>query len=218
MSQQINLLLPELRPRFDWLGLPVVAGAALLSLLLVAGLAIFSMLSVQHLKADEAAINARATSLQQQVQSLAQAMAARQGNSALVPQIAALRSSISQRREVLEAIHQGPAEDSRGFSAYLQAFGKQTLDGVWLVGFAFAHKDIEIRGRLTEPSLLPRYIGKLNSEAIFAGRHFAALDMTGVDPTVVSGDPAVAPVKVKAPTRYTEFVLRTEQMLPETKR
>ena len=29
MSQQINLLLPELRPRFDWLALPVVLGAAL---------------------------------------------------------------------------------------------------------------------------------------------------------------------------------------------
>jgi hypothetical protein len=37
MSQQINLVLPELRPRFDWLGLPVVAAAAIVGLLLVGG-------------------------------------------------------------------------------------------------------------------------------------------------------------------------------------
>ena len=35
MSQQINLLLPELRPRFDWLALPVVAAAGLAGLLLL---------------------------------------------------------------------------------------------------------------------------------------------------------------------------------------
>ena len=218
MSQQINLILPELRPRFDWLGLPVVAAVGLAGLLLVAGLAIFSSLSLNRLKADEAALNTRATGLQQEVQALAQSLAGRRENSALIQQIAALRTAIEQRQEVLGAIHQGPADDSRGFSGYLHGFANQTIEGVWLVGFAFAHKDIEIRGRLTEPSLLPRYIAKLNAEAIFEGKHFAALDMTGVDPTVVSGDPAVAPVKVKAPARYTEFVLRTEQMVPESAR
>lgn len=41
MSQQINLLLPELRPRFDWLALPVVLGAALVGLLFVVAMALF---------------------------------------------------------------------------------------------------------------------------------------------------------------------------------
>ena len=39
MSQQINLLLPALRPRFDWLALPVVIGVALVGLVLLGILA-----------------------------------------------------------------------------------------------------------------------------------------------------------------------------------
>ena len=56
MSQQINLLLPALRPRFDWLGLPVVAGAALVGLALISLMAILGQTRAVSLRAAEAEI------------------------------------------------------------------------------------------------------------------------------------------------------------------
>jgi hypothetical protein len=211
MSQQINLILPELRPRFDWLALPVVAGAALAGLLLLVAMAALTAMTADGLKAREINVRNQLAALQQQVQSLGRTLAARQADTTLDKQIAAARLAVSQRQEVLNVIAQGDVAGSGAYSGLLQGFSRQIVDGVWLVGFGFAQKDIEIRGRLIDPALLPIYINRLNAEPAFAGRRFAALDMKGVDPAEVKADAApTAAAKAVATVRYTEFVLRTE--------
>ena len=101
MSQQINLLLPELKPRFDWLALPVVASLALAGLLLLVGLSTVTAMRADSLRAKEAAIKTQLLALQQQVQTLGQSLGARQGDSMLDKQIAAARLGVAQRQEVL---------------------------------------------------------------------------------------------------------------------
>lgn len=210
MSQQINLILPELRPRFDWLALPIVAGAALVGLLLLVAMAALTAMQAEGLKTREANIRNQLAALQQQVQSLGSSLGARKADPALEKQINATRLAVSQRQEVLNVIALGNPAGGNAYSGLLQGFSRQIVDGVWLVGFSFAQKDIEIRGRLTDPALLPTYINRLNGEPAFAGRRFAALDMKGVEP--VDPMPADKPAAAKpAPmVRYTEFVLRTE--------
>jgi hypothetical protein len=210
MSQQINLILPALRPRFDWLALPVVAGAALAGLVLISLLAVVGMTQAANLKAREAEIRSQLAAVQQQVQALGQSLAARKGDSALDNQITAARLGVTQRQEVLAVIAQGDVTQGNAYSGLLQGFSRQIVDGVWLVGFGFADKEIEIRGRLLDPALLPTYINRLNDEPAFAGRRFAALDMKGVDPADEKRDEAPSSVKAKVPARYTEFTLRTE--------
>jgi len=210
MSQQINLLLPELRPRFDWLALPVVGGAALAGLLLLVAMAVMTAMATDGLKAREANVRNQLAALQQQVQSLGRTLGARQADTALERQIAAARLAVSQRQEVLNVIAQGDVAGSNAYSGLLQGFSRQIVDGVWLVGFGFAQKDVEIRGRLTDPALLPIYINRLNAEPAFAGRRFATLDMKGVEPSAARADTAPAPTTAVTTARYTEFVLRTE--------
>ncbi|WP_265948449.1 hypothetical protein [Dechloromonas sp. A34] len=212
MSQQINLLLPELRPRFDWLGLPVVASAALAGLLLVAALGSYAVWQANRLQARDGELGSRLLALQGQVQAQAKALAGRQGDPALPGEIAATRLAVSQRREVMAVIEQGATGDAPGYTALLQGFSRQVAAGVWLVGFSFAGKDVEIRGRLTDPGLLPPYISRLNDEPAFAGRRFARLDMKGVDPAADVRDGAPATAKPQVPGRYTEFALRSEQL------
>jgi hypothetical protein len=86
-----------------------------------------------------------------------------------------------------------------------------------LVGFGFSGKEIEIRGRLLDPALLPTYINRLNDEPAFAGRRFSALDMKGVDPADDKHDDPSVAAKTKAPARYTEFALRTELVASQEK-
>jgi len=211
VSQQINLLLPELRPRFDWLALPVVAGAALAGLLLVVVLAGVSAWRVDGLKTRESAIRSQLATLQQQVQVLGQRLGARKADSTLDKQIEAARLAVGQRQEVLNVVAQGDLPASHAYSGLLQGFSRQVVEGVWLTGFGFAQKNIEIHGRLTDPALLPVYIGRLNAEPAFAGRRFAALDMKGVDPFDSKQEAVSATTPAKAPVpRHTEFSLRTE--------
>lgn len=212
MSQQINLLLPELRPRFDWLALPVVAGAALAGLLLLLGMAALTAMTADGLRTREAGVKNQLADLQQQVQSLGRTLGARQADATLDKQIAAGRLAVSQRQEVLNAIAQGDVAGSSAYSGLLLGFSRQIVDGVWLVGFGFAQKEVEIRGRLIDPALLPTYINRLNGEPAFAGRRFAALDMKGVEPTPVNADaaPTATPASPAPAVRYTEFVLRSE--------
>ena len=212
MSQQINLLLPALRPRFDWLALPVVAAAALAGLVLISLLALLGISHAASLKAQETEIRNQLAAVQQQVQSLGQSLAARKGDSGLDGQITAARLAVTQRQEVLAVVARGDVTQGSAYSGLLQGFSRQIVGGVWLLGFEFADKEIEIRGRLLDPALLPTYINKLNDEPAFAGRRFAALDMKGFDPADEKRDDAVASVKTKSvvPVRYTEFALRTE--------
>jgi hypothetical protein len=210
MSQQINLILPELRPRFDWLALPIVAGAALAGLLLLVVMAVLTAMQTDGLQAREAGIKNQLAALQQQVQSLGSLLGARKADTALEKQIAATRLAVSQRQEVLSIIAQGDMAGGNAYSGLLQGFSRQIVEGVWLVGFGFAQKDIEIRGRLTDPALLSTYISRLNAEPAFAGRRFAALDMKGVEPKHDETPSPAAVAKPKPMARYTEFVLRTE--------
>jgi len=214
VSQQINLILPELRPRFDWLGLPVVASAALAGLLLLTALGAYTGWQAGRLQGRETGLNNRLLTLQGQVQTQASMLAGRKGDPALPGEIEATRLSVSQRREVMAVIEQGSVGDGPGYSALLQGFSRQVAAGVWLVGFSFAGKDVEIRGRLTDPGLLPGYIARLNDESAFTGRRFARLDMKDVDPAadVRSAVPTAAAAKPQALGRYTEFVLRSEQL------
>lgn len=211
MSQQINLLLPELRSRFDWLALPIVAGAGVAGLLLVIGLVSFGSFRVNALKENETALQAQLVSLQQQVQLLGQSLGARKGDATLDKQLAAARSAVAQRQEVLSIVAQGDLPSSHAYSGLLQGFSRQVVAGAWLTGFDFAQKNIEIRGRLTDPALLPVYISRLNAEPSFAGRRFAALDMKGIEPAEDKREAATAHAQRKAALpSYTEFVLRTE--------
>ncbi len=215
MSQQINLILPELQPRFDWLALPVVAGLAGTLLLLVLGIGVAGKLNTHALRDKDGELSQDLARLQQQVQTLGQSVASRKENPALAQEVEAVRMGIDQRREVVKAITQGQSDDVSSYSALMEGFGRQLKEGVWLTAFGFQGQEIEIRGRLTDSSLLPAYIGKLNGESAFAGRKFSALDMKAVEPVLekTTAGQATNEGKSKPALRYVEFALTTERIV-----
>lgn len=221
MSQQINLVLPELRPRFDWSGLPMVLVAAALGLLLAGGVYANGKMQIAKLQAQEVVVKGQLAGLQQQVQVFGQAIAARQGDGGLPGAIAEQRAGNLERKAVLEMLASGAAGESRGYAGALQGFSRQTLEGLWLTRFVLASGAIELHGAVLSPSLLPRYIDKLNTEPAFSGRRFAALDMTGIEaaskealPTTGAASVPASAVAQGAPLRHTQFVLRSSLQAP----
>lgn len=205
MSQQINLFLPELQPKKDWFAFPLVAGA--LALIVVAMLAAVGVLRLQRsqLAGEEAALQAQLKMAQQQVQQLGTELAARKPDAALQKSIDALTGELKLREEALRIVESGGAGNREGFAPMMRAFSQQALSGVWLTGFVVSDPDFEIRGRMTDPSLLSGYIRRLNSESVFQGRRFAELDIKRESP---KNDPTA---KAPAPAlRYVDFALRAQ--------
>lgn len=207
MSQQINLLLAELRPRRDWFALPAVVAAAVGGLVLVAGVAAWGNYQVRSLAGAAAQSEANLKALQQQLQALAHTLGARQPDPALPAEIESLNESLRQRAEALLVLEGDRPASAARHAALMRGFARQIMDGVWLTGFSASGDGVEIHGRLSDPALLPQYIRRLNGEAAFQGRRFSALDMRDG-----SAGPAAAPTALGAAAqsspRYTEFALR----------
>lgn len=208
MSQQINLILDRFQPRFDWLALPVVLTGALVLVLGVVALAGYQQWQLAALRGEESRLAGEAKALQMQMQALGTTLAARRPDPALDAGMARLRADIAQRGEVLRVLREGRIGDGEpGYAEVLAGFSRQVVEGAWLTGFAVQGKEIEIRGRVTEPARLPVYIGRLNGEPAFSGRHFAALDMG-------DGDPGAGAARLPG----VGFALRSENMPQEKAR
>lgn len=215
MSQQINLLLPELRPKFDWLGLPVVLTAALVGLLLLAGLAQMQLMQLDRIKYEAASLSAQSAGLQQQLVSLGQSLGQRKADANLPGQIALEKTGIADRKEVMAFVGIGQPTRVPEYSKVLKGLAEQRVEGVWLTGFRLVPSAIELRGRLLDPTLLPVYINRLNADTVFFGRRFSALEMKGVDPATEKAPDSKPDTKPVVGRRYTEFVLHTDSIPAE---
>lgn len=216
MSQQINLLLPELLPKRDWLDLRWVLWAAGFFALLIVGLSWNARREAAAAEATRASVQQELDGLQKMVAEMNRSLLERKPDPALVQEVSRQRDALALRERALQLVDEGKAGSPRGFSELLSGFSRQVMDGVWLTGFDFSGKQIEIRGRLREYSLLPAYIRRLNAEEVFRAYRFSALDMKGVEPKddkAASGTIAAKPAAASAPA-YTEFVLRSADALP----
>lgn len=219
MTQEINLVNPALRPQRDWAAFPVVAIAAGVALALVVVSYAYARYSAYSSKQGQLVAQARLEQVQREVQAAQTALAARVPNTALESDIARLESAVRQRGEVLKLAEQLSNQGGGGVAEVMRGFSRQKLEGVWLTGFSIGPSGFSIRGRLTDPALLPVYIRRLNGEQAFRGRSFAALDMQGMTTELGSGaTPASMASPVKAPAgaaatlqragHFTEFALQ----------
>ena len=96
-----------------------------------------------------------------------------------------------------------------GIAEYLRAFSRQSVNGLWLTGFTIVgNGELEIRGRVLSPDLVPSYIQRLNREQVLAGRSFARLEMTRPKPEPVTDKGKDAKKAARMP-RFLEFSLAT---------
>lgn len=221
MSQEINLINPTLRRKRDWLSFDVVASMALVMLLVVSALSVYTSLQAAGMQRQGADLAAQVAAAQEALQLAKSSLATRKNDPAIEQESQELTAIVRQRKEVFRLAEGSASDGSGGVAEIMRGFSRQFVDGVWLTGFVVGPGNFEIRGRLIEPSLLPAYIRRLNSETAFRGRRFAALDMRAGSEDVPSasstqaqgGAGAVAGLTANTATppviqKYTEFALR----------
>ncbi len=136
---------------------------------------------------------------------------AQKGNAGLATEVARLEMELKSARDAMSVLEGGAMGNRNGFARYLQAFSRQSLEGLWLTGFTVGGTgEVAIQGRVISADLLPEYIQKMNKEPALQGRAFSALEMRR--PTAVPAAPAKEGEKpVVAAPRYLEFNLATSE-------
>ncbi|BAN36474.1 mannose-sensitive agglutinin (MSHA) [Sulfuricella denitrificans skB26] len=201
MSQQINLFNPAFRKRREWFvaSMVVPALAALVLIMVV----VYGYQYRQVMLLDKQ-IKTGATSLAQEKARLAEYLP-REKDAVLEKRVADMGRQLKGEEAVLEVLQNGSLGNTQGYSGYMRAFARQTVNGLWLTEFGIkgSGKEMLLGGRTLRPELVPAYILRLNQEAATQGRDFAAMEIQRPKAEPESKD---KPLKVP---NYLEFRLHS---------
>jgi len=209
MSQNINLFSPAFRKQRELLTLVTVAQCLGITLVALFGYHYYLQQHVNGLAAELKSAESLLKSHQSHIERLRGKPGAARPDAQLDADIARYENELKLARESVEALKGGAFGNQRGFAEYLRAFSRQSVNGLWLTGFSIAGSgELEIRGRVLSPDLLPSYIQRLNQEKVLAGRSFARLEMSRPKAEPVASKDKDAKKAVRVP-RFLEFSLAT---------
>ncbi len=203
MSQQINLFNPAFRKRRELFTALMLVQALLALLLLLAGVYVYQHRQTQMVSKQAGELAAQLEQEKARLVKVTAEYAPRPRNEALEKRANELELQLKGEEAVLEVLQGGSLGNTQGYSSYMRAFARQSVNGLWLTEFSIrgAGRDMVIGGRTLRPELVPAYIQRLNQEAVIQGGSFAALEMR--QPKV---DPAADGKPVPLPN-YLEFRL-----------
>jgi hypothetical protein len=178
MSQQINLFNPIfLRQQkiFSLLTMLQALGLIILGSGFFYGYALYQVeqLTLQSVESNRR-FKAGEDSLKRQT-----ADSPQQANKLLQDEVQNLEQQNLKQAKIVDTLKSGALGNTTGYSAYMQAFSRQVIEGLWLTGFSVkgngAH--ITLNGSVLKPELLPAYIQRLNRETVMQGKTFSTLQM-----------------------------------------
>jgi hypothetical protein len=217
VSQNINLLGPAFRKQRRALTLATVVQCFGVTLAAMLVYHLILQQQVNGLAAELRAAEKVVGSQRNWVEKLKGKPTAAKPDAQLEAEVGRLEAELKTAREAMDALQGGALGNQQGFSEYLRAFSRQSLNGLWLTGFSIAgNGELEIRGRVLSPDLVPSYIQRLNREQVLAGRSFARLEMSRPKPEVVAPAKGKAPPAAPALPRYLDFSLATMDRTEKT--
>jgi hypothetical protein len=215
MSQNINLYDASLRVRQDPLGLDAVLAATAVALLLVGLCTAYAQVSLARTEPLAEALSTELRAQQAAMQAVATESARIKPDAALQAEIGNAQRALLQRRAALLNLDAGAAGAETGFSTRLEALARQSVDGLWLTGLTLRQDDVLLRGRATNPALIPTYVQRLEREPTLQGRSFKALDVVRpLDGATDRPAPTGAEAAPAPRAEFVEFTLTGPGILP----
>ena len=179
--QQINLYLPEFQPNREPLrSVQMLWGLGLFVVLLI----IVSVLSANANHERELALEQSRAELEQLKARIVQLEQQRPRNNLaeLDQNIVQLTQELDRRKQIFTIIANKDLGNNTGFSAHLQALGRQSLDTVSLSVFSLqlGGNYAEFAGKTRAADQIPLYVQRLRSEPVFAQAAFGVLNIEPV--------------------------------------
>ena len=120
-----------------------------------------------------------------------------------------LEAQAEAQDAVLQLLKSGVIGNTEGYSEYMRAFARQSINGLWLTAFDITGDgaQMSLSGAVVNPQLVPSYIQRLGKEKVMRGKTFSTLQM---QQPKKDGDRLVP--------RYVEFNLRSTALSEEAKK
>ena len=214
MSQQINLFNPIfLKQKKYFSAVAMVQALGLIALGAVC-ISAYSGYQSANVSKEEAGTFAQLTVVQAELNKVNAEYAPHPKNQTIENSVAKADLEVKSLQQVFNTLEKGDIGNTAGYSAYLSAFSRQIVDGLWLTGFSIigAGNEMDLRGRALRPELVPFYIGRLKNETVMQGKTFSTLDIHV--PQIAAGNndhPASSP----GTAPYVEFDLRSSGIAKE---
>ena len=104
-----------------------------------------------------------------------------------------IEAAIALRRSLMGEFGKGGTAGQGGYSEYLRAFARQTVQGLWLTSIQIAEGggQLTMSGRALQADLVPVLIGRLKQESVLRGRPLEGLAITRSTAGKAPGRPIV---------------------------
>ena len=234
MSQQINLFNPIFRRKsFSFTSAIAICYGLGIALAATAAVAVYEDYLLRSVQTQSQAVEQTFKEANARRDQLTAEVAQQKPNAPLEAELTTLDTQLRGRQEVIETLKSGAVGDTSGFSDYMVAFSRQSIQGLWLTGFdiALAGNELAIQGRALSADLVATYIKQLNQDKALQGRQFAAMRISQPAPepaAAVRSDQGQKPEQdAKAqkdakepkpvPPRYLDFSVSTVELPDNSK-
>jgi len=90
-----------------------------------------------------------------------------------------LEAQVAAQDAMLNLLKSGALGNTEGYSEYMRAFARQSINGLWLTAFDITGDgaQMSLSGAVLSPQLVPAYIQRLGKEKVMRGKTFSTLQM-----------------------------------------
>jgi len=174
--QNVNLFLPELRPKHEWLTLNSLLASAIGFAIMLGYTAFQFKQNIQQHQWQIARIEEQKSATQVRIQKILSRP--RLGNSKNLEQrLHALKRNILAREKIGQIIIGQNLGNETGFSSSLHALAKHSTETVTLEHFRISRGGsfIEVKGETLKPKDIPLFLQRLQQEQSFVATEFGPL-------------------------------------------
>lgn len=174
-QQQVNLLAPMFRKQRALFGSQVtVAIVALVALVLglIYGAALWRSASLAR---EQVRLEQQRDAMVRRLNEFATQFQAKGRSPELAVELETLTQERDRKQQALAALSRRELGNTRGFSPFFVGLARQRLNGLWLTRIELTQSGSQfaLHGVTLSEELLPEYLRKLGTEAVFAGTEFA---------------------------------------------
>lgn len=205
MIQQINLYHANFRRHTKIFSAQTMLLASVLVMLGTLLLVALNLWQTRHLKQEMARVEQQHVLALNRLEQTLHEHPLRAGSPELSAQVAQLEGMVKASQHTQEILQRDMFRDTQGYSVYLTALARQAVPGVRLTDIEIpgAGRQLLLRGRTTQETMLLRYLQRLSTERVLAGMEFPRFNLIRPE----SEDPKTG--KTPSSADYLEFEINT---------
>lgn len=176
--QQVNLYLPELRPRRDLVTAVRLAQATGVILLLMVLISLVNVWIRASLRSDLEEMQAMVVAQVNRTDTIEREVAGRATDQALIREMETRELRLAQSRELYDFMSNTNLGNLSGYSAHLKDFSRASFPGLWLTELSITGDAsfVSLKGSAQLAAMLPDYVSRLSmGESVIRNKRFSRL-------------------------------------------